>query len=820
MTIFSGKTRISEEEDLWRVIGIHEVTSLAESDRQVIRGYMKSTGTGANIQYDFYQLLDSEPDIYYDLLTNKYKYKKNSTSYPQCTIIEGYLTDGFYKQQITPQNNKIYYDQDKDKYYIYNDPSYREIEKYEYQNTLNTTVDQLYYNNNAFYKNKATISSNIIAILVGDEYEQHPYVKGLLKHNIFYSDKVTFNSDYIYYNNNDDVYYLYDSEEEILIPALESYDIINPPEANSNQVVCINVQEDIIDTRTLVTGYKISDDRFYETVSAGYTNPIIPTGEADTTYVYYDQLTNTYYFLYADGFRAMPVYEAYEEHSTHNQVGTAGNLVLYYHNYENENVLHHREIIKGYFVNENFYTTKVSGDPTAIYHTPEANRFYTYNSEDNLFNSYSFTNPYEIGVLYSNKVTPSTNNFYKDENNNIYYYDGDYHVTEILDGYYIPIKNIMCSNKVTGFTENNKNLYYNLIDNKYYVYKNADHTLVKINPVSCYIISNVPYKKQRAALGAIYYDINDSEYYIYDNGTFREYNHNSAISNASQIVLSLTKQDMLIDDNILDQNPYDEDVILTGADTTHAGLLTADLYNRFIDLESRYKMRISSTPYATLADLNSAAPTDENMIYIVGNKEQYVLSDDGSYIKIGDTDLSTLDLTDIASVDDISDILEQIRKQDLNLQNQITTLNNELALKYPTANIITNVQHINNQAYQNEAVSSKVLVDYVQNLLSNVVSVDHLVTETVVERVEKHEDSIRVYYKDIVTAMPLDYIDDSLNSNNVGVNRAYSSRLMKTIINDLQAQINNIVDTGIVFEWASGDTSNATIVISINNRVV
>ena len=119
MTIFSGKTRISEEEDLWRVIGIHEVTSLAESDRQVIRGYMKSTGTGANIQYDFYQLLDSEPDIYYDLLTNKYKYKKNSTSYPQCTIIEGYLTDGFYKQKITPQNNKIYYDQDKDKYYIY-----------------------------------------------------------------------------------------------------------------------------------------------------------------------------------------------------------------------------------------------------------------------------------------------------------------------------------------------------------------------------------------------------------------------------------------------------------------------------------------------------------------------------------------------------------------------------------------------------------------------------------------------------------------------------------------------------------------------------
>ena len=94
-----------------------------------------------------------------------------------------------------------------------------------------------------------------------------------------------------------------------------------------------------------------------------------------------------------------------------NQVGTAGNLILYYHNYENENVLHHREIIKGYFVNENFYTTKVSGDPTAIYHTPEANRFYTYNSEDNLFNSYLFTNPYEIGVLYSNKVTPSTNNF-------------------------------------------------------------------------------------------------------------------------------------------------------------------------------------------------------------------------------------------------------------------------------------------------------------------------------------------------------------------------------------------------------------------------
>ena len=39
-------------------------------------------------------------------------------------------------------------------------------------------------------------------------------------------------------------------------------------------------------------------------------------------------------------------------------------------------------------------------------------------------------------------------------------------------------------------------------------------------------------------------------------------------------------------------------------------------------------------------------------IYIVGGQKQYVRSDDGTYIQIGDTDLSNLDLLDVASVDD------------------------------------------------------------------------------------------------------------------------------------------------------------------------
>ena len=74
MTIYSGKTRISEEEDLWRVIGIHEVTDSTTDERQIISGYMGSD--------EFYQFLEIEPDIYYDLGadTNEipYKYKNNS----------------------------------------------------------------------------------------------------------------------------------------------------------------------------------------------------------------------------------------------------------------------------------------------------------------------------------------------------------------------------------------------------------------------------------------------------------------------------------------------------------------------------------------------------------------------------------------------------------------------------------------------------------------------------------------------------------------------------------------------------------------------
>lgn len=819
MTIYSGKTRISEEEDLWRVIGIHEVTDSTTNERQIISGYMGSD--------EFYQFLEIEPDIYYDLELEKYRYKRyqppmvllasvnNNTQYPFCDVIEGYYTaNGFYNNQITPQSNNIYYDQDTNEYYIYKNRSL----------IPGTMMTGLYYHDGVFYQEKRDISSNQIAILVNNRYEQHPYIEGILQYNNFYSDEVTFDTNHVYQDINNNIYYLYDDEQEEL--QIVNFEYISPPDGN-NEVFYLLPGESETEAKTLITGYKIGD-KFYETISAGYIDPVIPDGNDDTTYVYYDQINNAYYFLYADGFRQMPIYGQLEEHETHDASSNVINRVLYYHNYENATSLEHRIIIDGYFVNDGFYTTKLDGDPTAVYRTSGTDDFWTFNNDDGEFYHYDI-GEYEIGVLYSGRVNPSMNNFYQDRpTGKYYYYDGSYQETTVTNAYYIPGTNIICEDKLTVFTEDNRNLYHDNGEDRYYVYKFDEQNLVRVKPVSCYFINNVPCLKVRPAMGAVYYDEANDEYFIYSNGAFVEYDNNIPISDENQIVLSLTKADMLLDCDILDGNPeYDHDAILEGANSNKAGLMTADLYNRFIDLESHYKMRISSTPYATLADLESAAPTDENCIYIVGGKKQYVLSDDGTYIQIGDTDLSSLDLLDVASVDDVSDILEQIQKQstylqtqDSNLQNQITTLDTELDSKYPTANIITDSNNLSNPLYKNEAVSSKVLIDYVSDILSNTISVNALETATVVERIDKDEDSIRVYYKDIVTAIPVAYISDSLDSNLADENHAYSASLMKSKLDDLQTQINNVTTDGLSFGWASDSPSDATIVLSIKNKLV
>lgn len=823
MTIYSGKTRISEEEDLWRVIGIHEVTDSTTNERQIISGYMGSD--------EFYQFLEIEPDIYYDLELEKYRYKRyqapmlllasvnNDTQYPFCDVIEGYYTaNGFYNNQITPQSNNIYYDQDTNKYYIYKNRSL----------IPGTMIAGLYYHDGVFYQEKRDISSNQIAILVNNRYEQHPYIEGILQYNNFYSDEVTFDTSCIYYDKNTHIYYIYYNDNLIDAMGDESpYVGIILSSNSANERICVRNDSSTNDIKTLVEGYKIGD-KFYETISAGYIDPVIPDGNDDTTYVYYDQINNAYYFLYADGFRQMPIYGQLEEHETHDASSKTINRVLYYHNYENATSLEHRIIIDGYFVNDGFYTTKLDGDPTAVYRTSGTDDFWTFNNNDGEFYHYNI-GEYEIGVLYSGRVNPSMNNFYQDRpTGKYYYYDGSYQETTVMNAYYIPGTNIICEDKLTDFIEDNRYLYHDNGEDRYYVYKFDEQNLVRVKPVSCYFINDVPCLKVRPAIGAVYYDEANDEYFIYSNGVFVEYDNNIPISDENQIVLSLTKANMLLDCDILDGRPeYDHDAILEGANSNKAGLMTASLYNRFVDLENRYKMRISSTPYATLADLESAAPTDENCIYIVGGKKQYVRSDDGTYIQIGDTDLSSLDLLDVASVDDVSDILEQISKQstylqtqDSNLQNQITTLDTELDSKYPTANIVTDSNNLSNPLYQNEAVSSKVLIDYVSDILSNTVSVNALKTATVVERIDKDEDSIRVYYKDIVTAMPVAYISDSLDSNLADENHAYSASLMKSKLNDLQTQINNVTTDGLSFGWASDSPSDATIVLSIKNKLI
>lgn len=830
MTIYSGRTRISEEEDLWRIIGIHEVTTpLDEYDQEIIRGYMRSEDDIIS----FYSLLSPEYDIYYDLISKQYKYLNNDFYCP-CTIIDGYyMPNGFYTTPLTLENNKIYYDEDTTKYYLYKDSSFQNVTKYTYTvNGVSSSTVYYYEGDGHLYKNKTNVSSDIISILVNDVYEQHPYIEGLLTHNIFYSNEIPYEEgDYIYYNLNDETYYLYNFENQIFEEA--TYEYISPIIDENNTVRCLPLSGDP-ENKTLVTGYKIGN-RFFKEIAAGYTNAINPIADQngnDTSCVYYDQITHGYYFYVDNEFVHMPLYEAYETHTNHDSSGVETtieldngyivNNVLYYHNYENENELHHRYIVDGYFVDGSFYTTKKNGRPNAIYHVTGTDSYYVYNDTDNLFYSETLTGPYMIGIYYSGRVDPSINNFYQDDEGKLYYYDGSYHVTTTIDGYYVPTKNIMCQYKESPSVENNENLYYNILNESFYVYKSDDDTLVQVKPVSCYIVDHVAYTKQRPAIGATYYDINTEEYYIYKDGLFIELdNDNPPISNDSQIVLSLTKQDLLIDDNILDQNPYDQDVVLAGVTANKAGLMTADLYNRFLDLEHRYEMKVSSTTYNTLADLERAAPDDTNLVYIVGGSQQYVLSDNGDYVKIGDTDVSTLDLTDIASIDDVTDILEEIHQQDSRLQHQINILDTEVDSKYSTSNIITDINNLTETS--EDAVSSKVLVNYIRSLMTTTINVDSLVTETVVERVEKYEDSIRVYYKDIVTAAPPAYIDNlstQANISKVDPNHTFSARFIKLMIDDLQTQIDNITDDGLGFEWASNDQSNATIVLSINNRVV
>ena len=111
-----------------------------------------------------------------------------------------------------------------------------------------------------------------------------------------------------------------------------------------------------------------------------------------------------------------------------------------------------------------------------------------------------------------------------------------------------------------------------------------------------------------------------------------------------------------------------------------------------------------------------------------------------------------------------------------------------------------------------------ILVDYITNQLSGA-NGNNVVRETVVYDVQKIEDSIRVYTKEIVTAMPYDYIN-SLPSSNIDANHTFSARLIRELITDLQTQINNVVDDGLILDWRYNDRSDATIILSIENRVI
>ena len=809
MTIYSGQTRISEEEDLWRVIGIHEVTNLTDDDRpDAISGYMTTQGNTTI----FYPLITSDYDIYYDLEDEKYKYKSNDT-YENCTVTNGYKTaNGFYKTKLNPTENKIYKDRDQNKHYIYQNNNYRQITQYTYQATNGATIKKLYYHNKEFYKNKENVGPNIISILMGDEYVKYPYVQGTLVNKSFYSDKATLDSNSIYYDNNNETYYNY--ENNTLTES--SYELVTDPDDN-DQVTCyINVRMAETEVKTLVTGYKI-DNEFYKTVSAGYIDEVVPDGNNDEVNVYRDQITNSFYVLHSTGFAYLDFYEQYEEHPTHNIEGTIVGNVLYYHNYENETVLHSRQIKDGYFVNGKFYLTRVNGDSRTIYHVVDGETFYKYDVSTNDFFVY-VPSLYDIGFYYSGKITnPSINYFYENEDGKVYYYDGSYNVTTILNGYYIPTLNMMCTTKVS-FTDSLKYLYYDEIGKLYYVYKG--NGLVKVTPFVCHIIDGAVYVEQRPAMGATYYDVVSEKYFIYENGVFVETDNEPLMSDANRIVLSLTKQDMLVDDNILDQDPYDKDAILTGATSERAGILTAEMYDKIISLDERYRMRISSTIYNSLADLQSAAPDDWNMIYYVkkSNSEyldEYVRTDSDenihTYVKIGDTDIGTPDLDDVATVDDVSDILEQIRKQDLRLQGEVNDINAELALKYPTANIITNSNDITDAS--NEAISSKALLDYLDKRFEQVMDTSHVKEETVVTDVIKYEDSIKVVYDKITTAVPYSYLTSFNDVNASSNNYTFSAKFLTEAITNLQSLINK-KDVNVAWK----DNTEATIVITLVDR--
>lgn len=821
MTIYSGKTRISEEEDLWRVIGIHEVTDLTNDDRpDAIPGYLTTQGN----ETVFYPLVTSEYDIYYDLEDEKYKYKSNDT-YKNFSIKEGYKTAyGFYQTKLNPTENKIYKDRDQNQYYIYQNNNYRQITQYTYQ-ANGTTIKKLYYHKKAFYRNKESIGPNMISILIGNEYVKYPYVQGTLVNKSFYSDKLTLDSNNIYYDNNNETYYNYTNGNLVE----STYEMVTDPDSNGQVVCYINIRSAETEIKTLVTGYKV-DNEFYQTVAAGYIDEVVPDGNNDEINVYRDKITNSFYVLHSTGFAYLDFYEQYEEHETHNIEGTVVGNVLYYHNYENETVLHSRQIRDGYFINGQFYLTRVNGDSRTIYHVVDGETLYKYDLSTNDFFAYE-PSSYEIGFYYSDKITnPSINKFYENEDETIYYYDdgegGGYKVTSILNGYYIPTLNMMCTTKISNFSETT--LYYDKLSELYYVYKGSG--LARITPFVCRIIDGDVYVEQRPMIGATYFDVVSEEYFIYKNGDFVSTDNALVMSDANQIVLSLTKQNLLIDDNILDQAPYDdheyttaydEDAVLTAATSTKAGILTADMYNTIKSLDERYKMRISSTIYDSLADLQSAAPDDWNMIYYVkkANSEyldEYVRTDSDenihTYVKIGDTDIGTPDLDDVATVDDVSDILEQIRKQDLRLQDEIDDINTELALKYPTANIITNYTEINN--VNDNAVSSKALLDYLDARFSQVIDVSHVLQETVVTDVIKYEDSIQVIYDTITTAVPYEYLTSFTDVNSSSDNRTFSAGFLKQKINDLQSLIDN-KDVNVA--WQAG--KDAVVDITLINRL-
>ena len=830
MTIYNGQKRISEEPDLWRVIGLHEVNDSLLDDERLIYGYMKSeTVNDVTTYLGFYELHDQETeiDVYHDLqedpAIDKYKDDDSYMPFLDDNKIHGYRSvNNFYINKVTPVQYDIYHDNETDKYYIYLDPQYQEVSR----------DAQYYYHNNVLYANKQDIPNKIAILHRNDnEYDQYLYIKGYLKNNSFYSNPATKGEEYVYFDyaskaETDDItgYYLYDTESETFIQASSKYHHIIPYDSDETKMVLFKQYEDddnpINDdrTKTVISGYYFNNE-FYQTISAGYVNE--KPGNVSTAY--YDYITNSYYFYSIEDGYHIPYYVLEPD----------GNI-LYYHAQMRGAEVNSKPITRGYLVDGMFYLTRTDGTANTIYHveTNNINIFYRY--YDGAFHQYeSLDGAYEIGVLYSNVKTPSNNEFYDAEDDNgtvnqYYYFNNEYVMPTIHDNIHFFSPQIVCENKVTEFQEKDT-LYISDDTGTYYVYK--DGNLVPAVIKSCYIIDNISYRKIKPTIGAIYYDTITEKYYIYENGNYHIYNREFYISNEDQIVLSLTKQNLSTDDNILDQNPYDEDAVLRGATENRAGILTADMYKRIVDLENRYTMKLYEDSFNTLEELEAseldfADPKYHNYMFVVGDK-LYAYADsaqedeEGGFVQIGDT--GGVDFSEIPNINDINDILERIVEERDERASTDDDLQNQIDGKYDTENIIKNMGLLNDPDYDNEAISGKVLKDYVEEIMKNAVSMDTLVTETVVDRVEKYEDSIRVYYKDIITARPPNYITSLGVNNTIDNIHAPSVKLLRDVRDLLQHNINviqnqiTIMTEDSEINWKYNDPTNTEINLTIKN---